>query len=45
MILAGEKEKGIKYERFYLFVAGAFQDMQKPRMNKTKPWTTPEDGS
>ena len=45
MILAGEKEKGIKYERFYLFVAGAFQDMQKPTMNKTKPCAAPEDGS
>ena len=44
MTLAGEKEKGFKCERLYLFVAGAFQDMQKPTMNKTKPWTAPEDG-
>ena len=45
MILAGEMKKDFKCERLYLFVAGAFQDMQKPRMNKTKPWTAPEDGS
>ena len=28
-----------------MFVAGAFQEMQKPTMIKTKPCITPVDGS